>query len=1351
MAQHKELGSVIAAGRKRAGVKKQADLADKLGCSQQLVSRWEAGLSRPQPEQLAALAPLIGVKEASLRRIAGYDAPAEELPATVTVTFDQNLPIDALSPEAFERFIFELLHHLYPDAREIRRAGTRGNNQGGIDLLVILRDGTRHTFQCKRVTRFGPAEVEKAVAAHTEPTDRPHLVLSRVASPQTAAALRAHAGWVLWDKEDISRLVRTDLAVPDRVRLVDMFFPGQRFALLGVNAPGPWLRADEFFAPFSGRQATFSHDWDLIGRQQDADAIADLVVAGTNRAVLLTAEGGAGKSRMLKRVAEIIGERAPNLTVLFLSPTEVVTAAALDGLQGAATVLIVDDAHDRSDLSALFAFAADRRREVHLLVATRPYAKARLRGQAGAIAFANAIDEYSLQQLDLKQTTELAALVLREFQGAEALAEPIAQATVGCPLVTVLAARIAATENLSPLQAQDQPQFRDTILGKFEKVITGEIGGAANQKRVSDILQVISLVQPFSADDPSFRSLVTSVTGIDDDIVSTTLRQLVEGGVVFKRGAQYRLMPDLLGDYIIEQSCIGPDDRLTSLADRVFEAAPRGLRGNVLVNLGRLDWRRNSKDISKSHLLDHLWHALKVTSDYHDSALEAAEAAAFYQPRRALDFVRQQFRDDNVGDGLARILRNVAYHLDFVEEACAMLWKLGRADARELNRFPNHAIRMLKELCEVHPDKPIEYNRKVVEFGLSLLSDRRAFERAFTPFDFLEGILSGEGHTTESDNFSISMTPFVVNYDAVEDLRAQVIAAAIDVLQGDGRPAVIAAKFMQSVLRYPMPIMSVRISDKTMEQYTAEFLGTLAMLRDLVVTGRLDPLVMIGMAEAVSWHAHYAGRETAAAANDILDALPTTLEFRVLSALADGYGRVFMGKFEPNAWQAELNKWIGGIAADLSRANPSAEDLYRYLEGALEQVAQAGLAQEGSTNSLVYEVLRTRPDLCQYMVEHAMGENEARLTTYLGNALFHYLVADRKAGRVWARRLLDSGNSRLQVGVAQAFNTPPLVDGALAKEDFDILVRVLGSSDRRVVFNAIGVLYLLTRQAPRLAVDMLRHVNFRADDDIADRVLMVFHGSDAATLFGSMNEDDAGFLLSQLKPMAELRGHWVETLLAYLSFHYPERTCQFFMDRVEMAASEETFSVVRPINYGPYSHVPLRFKESGRYRAALDSVWEWLVGHEIGNWRFEYGASSLFDAMFLPLDASGLEFLRGKVRRGAKQDLWWAAGVLAHAEPDFVFTHQGFVVEFLDACDHTGSMVVRKAIDSLFRSVTGGVRRGTPGEPFPRDVQMVDRANAVLKTLSRLSPAYQLYQMIRDNAERDVERSKREAEFLRDG
>src|SRR6185503_852356 len=88
-----KLGLLIETARKSAGFERQSDLANSIGASQQAVSRWEAGLSRPRERQIPALAAALKLGEAELRKTAGYGATSESLQKTVAASLDQDFPV----------------------------------------------------------------------------------------------------------------------------------------------------------------------------------------------------------------------------------------------------------------------------------------------------------------------------------------------------------------------------------------------------------------------------------------------------------------------------------------------------------------------------------------------------------------------------------------------------------------------------------------------------------------------------------------------------------------------------------------------------------------------------------------------------------------------------------------------------------------------------------------------------------------------------------------------------------------------------------------------------------------------------------------------------------------------------------------------------------------------------------------------------------------------------------------------------------------------------------------------------------------------------------------------------------
>jgi hypothetical protein len=125
-----------------------------------------------------------------------------------------------------------------------------------------------------------------------------------------------------------------------------------------------------------------------------------------------------------------------------------------------------------------------------------------------------------------------------------------------------------------------------------------------------------------------------------------------------------------------------------------------------------------------------------------------------------------------------------------------------------------------------------------------------------------------------------------------------------------------------------------------------------------------------------------------------------------------------------------------------------------------------------------------------------------------------------------------------------------------------------------------------------------------------------------------------------------------------------------------------------------------------------------------------------------------VEFLATMLDRVMAGDLRWIGYILRNSHHRFVFKHRGFVERYLNRCKAVEAKLVKDAIDQLGAAAMSGSWSGSPGEPMPRDIQARDEATAVLATLSRLSPAYPLYNAILQHSKQNIARSIADGEAL---
>ena len=1334
-ASYADLGRYIARKRREALIDRQNELARLLGISQQTVSRWEAGLSRPRAIEIPRLAAALKTDLNQLLEVAGY------APERAIVSLDEPFPLNSMRPESFERLAADLIQAMHPKAN-VNRAGGPGHTQHGVDVVAVFPDGQRCAFQCKRVSEFGPRKVRQVVSKDTTVSDRKFLLLSRTASPEARAVLEEYPHWELWDGDDISRKLR-ELPKDDLKRIVRIYFPGQQLALLGASPESPWETVDEFFSAFGRKDILFSHVWELVGQ----GSLVQRVLANLNDSkvhlILLTGAGGSGKSRILKEVLHRFSSARRETTIRIASPTMNITKASLEDLRGGHQLLVVDDAHDRDDLEILFNYAAAHPGKVSLLFASRPYGADHIKAQAGSYSLSGAhIAAFDVSPLSSADAEALAQEVLEDRGGPIEAAKDIAELTKDCALATVVGAQIVATDNIHPLLAQGRERFRATLFVRFEDVIAGRIDERDDSGRIRKALAFLALVQPVSIEDTNLLRALEAVEGIGIPDAQRILKLLIEAGVLFRRGSRYRLSPDVLGDFLLEKHFEGPDGRSNGLAERYFDLVPEAYVGNLILNMGRIDWRRNGQ-AAEGPLLDGVWAKLRPKYEYVDPHVQAVTAVAYYQPKRALAFVEKLIPEKRFNSQLAQIAKYAAFSGPYLRRALECLWELGRGDKRETNPHPTHPIRLLTELAAPQVNKPLSVNEDVLNFCVDIATRVDSWSGRFTPFDVLDGLLATEGFTNTYARHAVSFSPFFVSPKAVAKLRARAIDFVVSALRDPNtRKAVRAAKSVGAAIRGPLGLFGSKVNGGVLEEWDAEFAVTLNKIESVISNGPLDPLVEAEIGRVIAWHETRGQPESRKAAARVRQALSSSLDVWLDRALTDGYG---MEDGRPNS-VGRKSRWaksISEIAHDVTSAYPDNTALIAVLEERLGRAEEAYPSQNLTPEVLVRRLIDDVRGFAGALLDGVLAGYWPRMRRFAGYALGRLFYESPQFGRQQVAAFLASHEQEFWAAVGNAYAMQRFDSAWVTPTDVNHMRQLLASSHEWVLLVALRAVRSLSEWNPDIAVDLCRATNIPTAR-VADEVAALFEFGDRLKV-ATLPSEDIDSLLARFESLPQLEGHWLQKLLVELSEYRPWQLAKFFMRRVE-AASDNPGAQIRPCNYGPWAQEPLRFRRSAKGLAVMRELIIWMRANAQRRGLFSHYSRTLFGAMFAPFDAELVSFFSDWLTTAAEDDIGMIASLLREAHPDFVFDASSFVIRLLERAQLISLDLCRNVTGELYASAISGMRHGTPGEPFPEDVSLKRKAEQEMTKLSRFSPAFDLYDSLREHAERSIKRSLQEAE-----
>lgn len=1334
MVKYPDLGILLASVRKALGWT-QHEFAARANVTQQTVSKWEKGVSRPRPKELPNLALLLKTDLASLEASAGY-ASQDPIQGGVpgAPTYDVELPLHFLRPDSFENFSVEFLTRYYRDRGGVaNRYGGTGSKQDGIDIEVRGSSFGVHSFQCKRVEEFGAQKVHTAVGTQTYKADLKVLLLSNIASPRARDAIAQHDDWQLWDRVDISAKFR-ELPLGDRRDLVDTYFRGHRQALLGEPEAGPFLTPTEFFKGFVEKGRYFTHGWELIGRQDEVQRLIGVLKDDSFLVTMLLGAPGNGKTRVLREVVDLFKRERPEVSVRFVSPTEDVKAHHLEELGRGSKLIIVDDAHDRDDLGLLMRYASAPENKAKLLLALRPYGRAMIRHQASLAG----LDSQQVEKVELRARTKedgkaLAEYVLRECKGPAGAAEAIAELTYLTPLVTVLAAQIVAKENLAPELIGNSENFQEHVLARLEKIIAGQIVTGSDVPKLQSVLRMVALLQPVVFDDPGLLNILRDVEGLEQEDVQRLLRLLSEGGVLFKRGLRHRLAPDLLADSIIQRNFIDVNGVASPKVQQVFDLADSQYLTNLLVNLGRLDWRMNNGATDSSTLLSSVENKLQWVNEYHNPHIEAVEAVAYYQPRLALGFARRLIEDGH-GDvsGVCGMVRNAAFNFECLEDACVLLWRAGKSDARPLHQQPSHGIRILKELAEFAPQKPMDYVEKVVDFALELLNVPSALHGVYTPFSILEGALRTDMEEQSSSGRTLTITRYRLDLELAEAVRTRVIDAIVNCLADSShRKAFLAAELLSEALRSPMHDDGVDVVWNVMHAKLLE------RVKDVLDDAAVHPAVLMRAAQSVSWHALYNKDSVCQSRADaILDLLDRDLPTRMVRLVADAWGGDTWHddeSFSRKGHQADLEHAI----KNLSREFPEAERLCEFVEHWLKEIGEVGGAGWATPQPFVDALLQKRPDLATVVMAR-QDDVQSLLKQFAGTALAVLMAAPSRHALL--AELLDDDSSSAWKLVAEAYARQ--AGDFFTEADIDVVRRIFRSREPVVLQHAAYIARQIAAKRPALAVELICTVDFTVDT-AATREFFMWLSHSSTIPPESITKQQWETLIQRIALLRQFDDNWIRAFLKKAVVAHPGEVIKMLQVRLLAGARNFDYHSLRRDRNG--AGLGLLSHPDGV--TLLRDFLVWAVGQKSGR-DLSMDIGSTVSGLCGKYGPALLELLLEVLSGGTQSHVDVAASIFRSANQTFVVEQTPFIRRALYLADVVSEQAAKNLSSALWTATVTGGRGGVVGEPFQTDLDLKAHAEVVLKGLSRLDPAYGLYSRLLKHANENIEHQAREKKAM---
>jgi len=1248
----------------------------------------------------------------------------------------------------FERFTAAFVSQL-PDVVSVHNYGTPGNAQRGIDVAATLRGGKTRVLQCRQWKSFTAANVKSTVKATKYKADAFVIAVACVVGVRARDEIKKHRGWELWDQRDISRKVR-ELPPASACSIVSLFGGSWPREFLGITGPLAFRRPSDFFARLLDANHLFHHAWTLVGRADELARLQAFMTEPRWRAAILSGPGGVGKSKLLHAFASQVETSASSVSIWFLEEGVPLDGDALSLVPPEPCVVVVDDAHRRDDIGLLLAHAHQRSVPLKLLFSTRPQGIESVESALTRAHFdtREVFSVGALGDLSSRDLQSLAEQVLGE--NYEEYAARLAAVAAHCPLVVVVGGRLLRDKHVRPELLEQNDEFRHAALRRFQEILVGEVANQIEPKLCSEILSLCAALAPVPMTDDRRITAASKFLGITPRQLREHLGLLEYFGVLVRRGSGLRIAPDVLGDHILHNRCIGTRLDSTGYARELFNAFSDVALTDLLRNLAELDWRMSAGAGGVLAELGEIWNEVNHRFRTGDAAvkrqlLTALARAAPYQPRRTLELVEHAMSAELTPDGnsgwrgsLVHVVQNLAMNVDVLPRCCDLLWELGRDDPRPTTNSIGHPMTVLADIAAYDLDKPLRVNEIALAAVEQWLQQPGVHGHVHSPLDVLEPLLLKASTSTRHDEaHRFTIRSFAVRGKGTDQLRARGLSCLADCARAESpRVAARAIEILCDAAGDVLPMYGRAIDQEERDFWVEHRLLALRIVTT-AIGERPEAALHVAVKNTLAWDARRARPDVVRdRARAIIASLPNTFDFRLAKAVSGSFalsdtddgGRDY--ERHAGAWTAFLRQTVRELVQQ--RGDPGAGA--QLVDAALAGVVGSNAAQPGA---LLHVMADTEPTYALGVVAWIATHPSAAMAPHVASLLVPARAHDAAATARAARQVVETADPTLCSGIAAALGA----SAAELSDDETSLLAVLlehpSSSVRGAALRAVGRLGAVN---PTSALRLAAAVDIADNDELAQWLCALVdarHGIAPEALSAT----DLDRFLAKLESCRRLDCDAISSFLRAMVPQAPRQVVRMLIARVHREGLDPRSCKALP--YEGLSKALLGLLETPEGLEAIRYIRD-LALDPTDSHRF--WSARLFRET---VDGSGraLAVLDDWVGSRDPRLVRAIAELVGSCSPRFVFRNVLFVLNLLRSAAAAGCYEdVRQRLESLAIS---GSRSGPAGEPMPQDVELRNNARFVAGMLPPNARERSFMEALVDHAERNIRDSReRDREWL---
>jgi DNA polymerase III delta prime subunit len=1064
-----------------------------------------------------------------------------------------------MDDQKFEEFCTDLLS-LHPEIDCLRHgsATTRrivkadrllsGTDQRGSDIHATADQGEQWRLQCKHVQRFDSKKASKAMdlAEKGFPlADQFVLVTSCGLKDAVQQTIRDRPKWLWWGPSHLTNLAVTLSSRKDAENLLERHFG---LDVRGRFLPGsnqPLLNWRELFAEtISPEGKRFHHGAQFIPQPDVLSRLEAFAERGAGRALILSAPGGQGKSRLLLELAKSLEGKPKAPRVFFLN----LSSKGLDrdladflSREPKDLLLVVDDAHRLNAVMEDVARAATKLDSVRLLVATRPEAVAALESQLYNGGYAERLEK-RIELFPWEQETvyKLAEEILKPEHRHQAAR--LAGLADKCPLLVVLGGAMLNSGEW-PETMTNHEAFREKVFRSFKNDFL-ERQPEHQRERLDQLIKLLAFVSPTAKND-TFYNKAAEILGCPLIAIGEDLKALQAARLVVENREGIRLYPDLFADAVLLDACLDQKGQPSFLHRMILSKLQIADFPALMRNLAQADWETRSKTGETGWLFEPVWQefvrrfqeAVWVSSwtaakewlvepyvkggpkdrrPDRGQLLSQWASFAVYLPEKTLELAKLALQSvaaplapaDSTSASQAEIRSSVCtsvpallkpivtWHPRYADQALDILWSLDADEPKANWQHDSNAIAVIADAAGFAFQKPPATSIKVMDWLENTLQDSVALERFRRQPWILSALLKpffGRGvELNWSTGRTFHMSSVAVAADKTRPLRQKALTIVENFLVG--KDTVLCQAVVPLIEKAIRPLFGRFGSKPSKTDQQAWRPDRLEVLRIVERAAKIHqdwPILLLQLRDILRNRRDYDPDEVVCEeCQRVLSAMPDTFELhvtRVLASFAHDEVSAKLGLTFDADLKAAETQWAEfrlSVAREVVDQFKTAKEVCEFIS---RQVRDLGAIKHAVLGGALLEpIAQISPVWCAGLLEELLRTSDPALDGFLwpilGEAARHAPKAYHKA----TESLPDKGRPEQLCALVSFLGRKQLHGEGLTESERQCVLASTKRTEEAVVAGLASTTGLFFANDPQWAIEVLNKLKPGGERDASE-------------------------------------------------------------------------------------------------------------------------------------------------------------------------------------------------------------------------------------------------------------------------